>query len=215
MKSYRIKRFKSTFIIKTAKKWNTLQASVFPDKNNQGFFKPKVNRYSLVELAIYLRPHRQYRSGEMVIKRLAILNEKDFQNSFEISLSPFFELKSYTFISALCENTNYTGCVQWLMFSILYTNGAYLLALLYLYFVAWVLYLLFPIQLHWYIFYLIFTYSRFVFLSPLDWRLVLRNIGWKREDPSLYLIDMAQNPFHKTFLIRSSMLLVADNLTYL
>ena len=43
----RTKRFQSTFIIKTAKKWNDLPASVFPNKYDPGVFKRRVNRYLL------------------------------------------------------------------------------------------------------------------------------------------------------------------------
>ena len=45
--STRTKRFASTFIMRTAKEWNNLPASVFPENYNLGVFKARVNRYLL------------------------------------------------------------------------------------------------------------------------------------------------------------------------
>lgn len=45
--SIRTKRFGSTFIIRTAKEWNSLPESVFPESYNPGIFKSRVNRFLL------------------------------------------------------------------------------------------------------------------------------------------------------------------------
>ncbi|CAG9783369.1 unnamed protein product [Diatraea saccharalis] len=41
------KRFASTFIVRTAKLWNLIPDSLFPDKYSLGLFKSKVNRFLL------------------------------------------------------------------------------------------------------------------------------------------------------------------------
>ncbi|KAJ2947549.1 hypothetical protein O0L34_g17337 [Tuta absoluta] len=47
----RTKRFQSSFIMRTAKEWNSLPASVFPKAYNPNLFKVRVNRLLLGELA--------------------------------------------------------------------------------------------------------------------------------------------------------------------
>lgn len=41
----RTKRFASSFLMRTAKLWNSLPATVFPDTYTKGLFKDRVNRY--------------------------------------------------------------------------------------------------------------------------------------------------------------------------
>ncbi|XP_063378573.1 uncharacterized protein LOC134665528 [Cydia fagiglandana] len=46
----RTKRFASTFLMRTAKEWNSLPASIFPCSYNPATFKSRVNRHLLGEL---------------------------------------------------------------------------------------------------------------------------------------------------------------------
>ncbi|CAH2229144.1 jg20757 [Pararge aegeria aegeria] len=43
----RTKRFASSFLIRTARIWNALPASIFPSSYNMSTFKSRVNRYLL------------------------------------------------------------------------------------------------------------------------------------------------------------------------
>ncbi|XP_045499434.1 uncharacterized protein LOC123697060 [Colias croceus] len=47
----RTKRFENSFLIKTAKMWNSLPPSVFPDRYNLDLFKAKVNGLYLTDQA--------------------------------------------------------------------------------------------------------------------------------------------------------------------
>jgi hypothetical protein len=71
-------RFGSTFLLRTAKEWNALSASVFPEQYNLDSFKARVNRLFLdLTDMVHLRLHQRFLSGVIVVKCLYILYKKE------------------------------------------------------------------------------------------------------------------------------------------
>ena len=70
----RTKRFATSFIMRTAKEWNSLPASVFPSAYNPNLFKARVNRHLLGELAPSSAPSLPF--GLIEVKSKPIFNKK-------------------------------------------------------------------------------------------------------------------------------------------
>ena len=78
MPSYRTNRFGSSSLMRTAKEWNALPASMVPDQYNLDVFKTRVNRLFLARHLhfLHLRPHRHLTPGEIAVKSLSIKHKK-------------------------------------------------------------------------------------------------------------------------------------------
>ena len=73
--------------MRTAKEWNALPASVFPDQNNFDVFETKVNRPGM----LHLRPYCHFTSGAS--KYLSISNKKKYKTPKKQSLNDFVTRK--------------------------------------------------------------------------------------------------------------------------